>query len=154
MFIHQFVTSLTVGFLADMTGETIDAFITFDIAVCSLLFVEILLTLRTGYIVNETYEIVLHPEAIAKKYLRAFMIADLINCIPFVLLVKIFKFAQIDVDGTKYIKGEAIIYMCCLFAFSLYRFNRISFYFSSVPLMLKLSEKRTIILMLCFRTIY
>lgn len=147
MFVHQLLSSFTIAFFIDLEPQSTQTLTIFDLVVCLLLFIEILLTLCTGHIVQETYEIILDRNIIARKYFKKF-IFDLFHCIPFVFIATF-----ID-DGNPEVNGLTVIYMCCLFLFSFFRFNRIFSYFSSVPIMLQLSEKGTVVLMLCLRTIY
>jgi hypothetical protein len=150
MILHQLTIPFAIGFFIDMEDvpQIVDILIWMDITACSMLFLEILITLRTGWIVRETNEIVLKSKLVARKYLKYFL-PDLVSCIPFVLLGT--QFIE-DQNGT--VNGTTIIYMCCLFGLSFYRFSRILFYSSSIPIMLKLSEKGTIIFTLCLRSIY
>lgn len=148
MFLHQLLTAWAIGFFVDMEKTTIKTLVYLDIIMCSILLIEILLTFRTGYIVRENNEIILNSTIIAKKYMKH-LIPDLISCLPFTYLAT----KLIDEEsGT--VSGSVVVFMCCLFAFSFYRLTRISFYFSSIPILLKLSEKGTIIFTLCLRSIY
>jgi hyperpolarization activated cyclic nucleotide-gated potassium channel 2 len=149
MFFDQMVTSFTIAFFIDMESSKIDALVIFDLIICSILLTEILLTFRTGYIVGETYEIILDSKIIARKYLKDLVI-DFINCLPYVFFTTFILKSEDEAT----VNFPAFLYMCCLYAFSFYRFCRICFYFSAVPIMLNLSEKGTIILKLCLRTIY
>lgn len=147
MFLHQLLTAWAIGFFVDMEKSTIKTLVYLDIIMCSFMLIEILLTFRTGYIVRENNEIILNPTIIAQNYMKQ-LIPDLISCLPFTYL------ATKLIDESGIISGSVVVFMCCLFAFSFYRLTRISFYFSSVPILLKLSEKGTIIFTLCLRSIY
>lgn len=149
MFTHQILSSFTIGFIGDMRPTNISAVVILDFVICSFLLIEIILTLRTGYIVQETNEIVLNPEVIGKKYFKEF-ISDFINCIPFVYVTTLIVTQKNQTTASI----EAIVFMICLYLFSFYRLNRILSYCSSVPYMLNLTEKGTIVLMLCLRSIY
>lgn len=147
MFLHQLMTAWTIGFFADFEDSTMELLVAVDFTFSLAMLVEVVLALRTGYIVKETNKVVLDPKSIARNYVKLFF-PDLISCIPFTYL------STLLVDGdSSVVSGTVLIYMCCLFAFSFYRFNRILFYFSTVPIMLNLSEKCATILTLTLRTI-
>lgn len=149
LFLHQMITPFATGFFLELQDSEwkIGILITFDLFVCVIVFVEILITIRTGYIVEETNEIILDPKKIIQKNFKT-LIADSISCIPFIFLA----FHVIEDDyGT--INDSAIAYICCLYCFSFYRFQRIMKYFSSIPIMMNMSETGAIVLKLCLRTI-
>lgn len=148
MFLHQMITPLAIGFFIDLSPIALNILITIDILLCVILFLEVLLSFRTGYIVKETNKIVLHPKIIARKYLKDF-IPDLIGCLPFIYLA---TFIVQNLDGN--VNGVSIVYLGVLYVFHFYRFERLMFYFSSIPIMLQFSEKSSIIIPLILRTIY
>lgn len=147
MFFHQVLTPFAIGFYVELDND-LDSVILVDMVLCLILFCETLLTFRTGYIIEATNEIILKPRIIARKYLKDF-IPDLISCIPFIYLT---TWVIEEKQGT--INGATVIYMCGLFLFSVWRFNRVLFYFRTVPIMLQLSEKAETILTLCLRSFY
>lgn len=150
MLIHQMTISFAVGFFIDMEDmpEIVDVLVWIDIAACSVSFLEILVTLRTGWIIEETNEILLCSKLVAMKYSWYFL-PDLVSCIPYVLLGT--QYIE-DRNGT--VNGSTIVFMCYLFVLSFYRFSRILHYATSIPIMLRLSEKGAIIFTLCLRSIY
>lgn len=148
LLLHEMLTPFAIGFFVEMDDFTIDVLVVIDVIACFFLLVEVLLMFRTGRIVRETNEIILSPKIIARKYLK-FFIFDLISCVPYIYFT---TWIIEERGGT--INGATVIYMCCLFIFSFWRFNRILFYFSSVPIVMKLSETGTIIITLCLRSIY
>lgn len=148
MFLHQMVTPLAIGFFIDLSPIALDILITIDILLCVILFLEVLLLFRTGYIIKETNRIVLHPKIIARKYLKD-LIPDLVGCLPFIYLA---TFIVQDLDGS--INGASIVYLGVLYVFHFYRFERLMFYFSSIPIILQFSEKSSIIIPLILRTVY
>lgn len=148
LFFHQMITPIAAGFIFELDDLMIDILFIMDFIVCSIIFIEILITLRTGYIVKETNEIILDPKIIAKKNLRD-LIPDMFQCIPFIYLA-----AQVIEKQNEVVNDTGIAFMCFLYCFSFYRFNRIMKYFSSIPIMLNLSETGTIVLTLFLRTIY
>lgn len=148
MFLHQMITALVIGFYFDLIKLALNVLIGIDIILCVILFLEVLLLFRTGYIDKETNKIVLHPKVIARKYLKD-LIPDLIGCLPFIYFA---KFIVEDLNGKN--NGATIIYMGVLYLFHFNRFERLMFYFSSIPIMLKFSEKSSILVPLIIRTIY
>lgn len=148
LLMHQMLTPFAIGFYLDIEESTIDAIIITDMITCFILFIEVLLMFRTGCVIRKTNEITLSPKVIARKYLKNF-VPDLICCVPFIYFT---TWIIEERGGT--INGATVIYMCCLFIFSFWRFNRILFYFSSVPIMMNLSETGTIVITICLRTIY
>lgn len=148
LLIHQILTPLAIAFFVDMSEIIIDVLIMIDMVACFILFCEVLLIFRTGCIVRETNEIILSPKIIARKYLKD-VVPDLISCVPFIYFT---TWILEERSGT--INGAMIIYMSCLFIFSFWRFKRILFYFSSIPIMMNLSETGNIIITLCLRTFY
>lgn len=149
MLLHQILTSFTLGFIVDLTKEEFDFFVILDCVICLILFIELLLNFRTGHIVTETNEIVLDPKAIAWICLKSFI--DLINCLPFIYLYNI---VAVDVEKEETVNGAAVVFMCLVFIFSLIQFNRILFYFSSIPIMFGLTEKGSIVLSLFIQSLY
>lgn len=148
IFFHQIITAFAIGFIVDVEDETVSSLVLIDLLFCLIMFTEILLTFRTGYIVKETNEIILDSKIIAKKYMKNFFL-DIFGCLPFTYITT----KIVDVEGDT-INGALVVFMLCLFAFSFCRLLRISFYFSSIPIILNLSEKGSIILTLCLRSIY
>lgn len=148
MFFHQMFTALVIGFYLDLSLLALNVLIGIDIILCLILFLEVLLLFRTGYIVKATNKVVLHPKVIARKYLKD-LIPDLIGCLPFIYFA---TFIVKNLNGK--INGATIIYMGILYLFHFNRFERLMFYFSSIPIMLKFSEKSSILVPLIIRTIY
>lgn len=147
MFLRQMLTAFAIGFIVEIE-DNLDACMILDFIFCAILFVETLLRFRTGFIVKETNEIILDANTIAKKYRKKFA-TDILFCVP-----SIFIASQITEIQQGTVNGSIVVFMIVLFLFSFYRFNRILFYFSSVPIILKLTETETILLTLCLRTIY
>lgn len=148
MFLHQTLTSFTVGFFVELDYSTIFDLINIDIVICAVLLIEILLSFRTGVIVRETNEIILDPWLIAKKY-RVRVIFDLIHLLPYIYLTTFI----VDIQKTT-VNGTVILYMVAVMLFYCFYYNRMFFYFSSLPLMLKLSEKSSIILEIFIRSAF
>lgn len=148
MLFHQMISPMAIGFLLDMSDSTVNVFIVLDLCACCFLAIEVVLTFRTGCIIRQTNEIILNSKDIAKRYSK-FLLPDVIGCIPFILLG-----TKIVEENHSTINGKLLIYMCCLFGFSFYRFSRILDYCSSIPIILDLSEKGAIIFALCLRSIY
>lgn len=147
IFINQMKTSFALGFFIELEANEFNVMAQVDIVVSVLLLVEVFLRFRTGYVVKGTNQIVLDPVLIAKNCL-VLLVPDLISCIPFVYLSR----WTIKEDVT--INKTTLMYIMCLFLFSFYRLNRMMFYFSSVPMMLNLSEKSTIVIELLITSFY
>lgn len=145
---HQILTPFTLGFIVELTDTEFEFFFMLDCVICLILFIELVLNFRTGHIITETYEIILDPKAIAWMYLKTFVL-DLINCLPFICL---YSFIADERGGI--INGAAVIFMCLLSVFSLIQLNRIMFYFSSIPIMMNLTEKGSIMLSFLIRSLY
>lgn len=148
LFFHQMITPLAAGFIFEMEEWMIEFFIILDFVVCFNVFVEVLIKFRTGFIVKETNEIILDPKLIARKRLKG-LIPDLFRCFPFISLA-----AHIIKERYGIVNDLGIAFMSFLYCFSFYRFYRIMEYFSSIPIMLNLSETETIVVKLFLRTIY
>lgn len=148
MFIHQMLTAFAIGYFVDMERLTLESLMFIDIFVCFILLIEVIVQFRTGYIIIETNAIILKPNSIARKYLRT-LAPDLICCIPFIYLT-----SWIIEERNASINGSTVILMCFLLAFNVYHFNRLLFYFSTIPIMLKLSKKGSIIMTLCLRSLF
>ncbi|CAO1310343.1 unnamed protein product [Diamesa serratosioi] len=148
MLLHKMLTPLAIGFYLDFNFLALNILMSIDLFLCIILFLEVLLLFRTGYIIKETNKIVLHPKVIARKYLKD-LIPDLLGCLPFVYFATLIVKHR---DGA--INGATIIYMIILYVFHFYRFERLLFYWSCIPLMLQFSEKSSIIIPLVLRTIY
>lgn len=148
LFLHQGMTAFSIGFFVELEYDAIEALIFIDVIICSFLFLEILLTLRTGVIVFETNEIILNPWNILKM-IRKNIFIDILNALPYIYLTTYMT----DVENT-IVNGTVILYMVYLMLYNCYYFNRMLFYFSTFPLILDLSEKSSIILMICLRSIF
>ena len=148
LLLHQILTPFAVGFVLDL--HSLDIIIFLDFIICIFLFVEVLLTFRTGVIVKATNEIILDVKLIARNYLAKDCIPDLISCTPFVYILT--TVAEKTSKGT--VNVGTIILMFGLFVFSFLRFNRILYYFETVPCMLKLSETKTIVFKISLRSLY
>lgn len=148
LFFHQMITPFIVGFFVELNPTLIEFSILADLFSCWMLGIEIILRFRTGFIVEETNEIILSPKIIKWKYLKDFVV-DAITSAPFIYIAGLF----FEVKGGT-ISGETVIYMGCLFGFSFYRFSHLLSYCRTIPKMLKLSEKTTLFLALMLRTIY
>lgn len=148
LFFHQMVTPFIVGFYIELNSQLVNCAIVADVFSCCMLWIEIGLRFRTGFIVEETNEVILSPKTIKWKYLKGFLV-DAVTSVPFILIAS--KFIE-DRGGT--INGQTIIYMLCLFGFSFYRFSHLLSYSRTIPKMLKLSDKTSLFLGLMLRTIY
>lgn len=146
---HEVITPFAIGFYKELHNQpTLDDLVYADCCLCSILFLELLISFRTGFIIKKTNEIVLNTKSIAVKCYRELFLYLLCNCVPYVLI------ADLIIETGVTINVESIVYMCCLFLFSFYRFHRILLYFSSIPILLKLETKGTMMVMLFVRTIY
>lgn len=148
LFFHQMATPFVVGFFVELDDYLINFFICSDLFACWVLAIEIFLRFRTGFIVEETNEIILSPKLIKWKYLKG-CVVDTITGLPYILIA---VFVIEDRGGT--ISGITVIYMFCLFGFSFYRFSHLLSYSRTIPKIMKLSEKTTLFLALMLRTIY
>lgn len=149
MFTSQFLTSFSIGLFYHLENSIVDAFHAIMFFTNFVLIIEALLQFRTGYIVQETFEIVLDPKKIASKYLKTNFIPDIVACFPYsYIVVLIFDQEEITIDILFF------FLVISLFMFFVYRFNRLMHYFSTIPTILKLSEKSTILLTLLLRTFY
>lgn len=150
LLLHQMLTPFAIGFFVEMDDFSLDVLIVIDVLACFVLALEVGITFRTGVIVSETHEIILNQRVVARKYLLGDFVPDVISCIPFIY----FTTWVIEEHHSGTINGATVVYMIFLFIFSFWRFNRILFYFSSVPIMMNLSEMQAIIMKLCLRSIY
>lgn len=148
MLSHMLLAAFAVGFWLDLQVSTHDKMILIDGVLCSILFLEMVLMFRTGFVEEETNEIILDLNDIANKYLTNFY-SDLVCCVPLILFA-----AFIIEEENGVVNRQMLLYMYCLLGFSFYHFERISFYFSSVPVLLNLSEKSTVVMNICLRSIY
>lgn len=148
MLSHLVLTSFSIGFYLDMEDWQNLMLISIDFTLCLVLWTEIAICFRTGFIVKETDEIVIDPKRISKRHLRNFF-PDLISSLPYSFLMM-----WIIDDKRSTINGLAVSYMMFLFIISVYRFSRILFYYSSIPLMLNITEKTSNIIQICLRTFY
>lgn len=148
MLLNQMLIAFVIGFFLDFDNFTIQALTIIDFFICTILLVEIIISFRTGYIVTETNEIIIDPITIARKNKKNF-IFDLICIQPYIFIMTFI----ID-EKNLIVNDVSIAFTLFLFALTIYRFNRIVFYFSSIPIILNLSEKASIIVMICMRTIY
>lgn len=146
---HQLLTPFAIGFVLDMNELIFDFLVFLDFSLCFILFIEVLLKFRTGIIIKETNEIILDPKLIARIYLKDFSF-DLVSCVPFVFMTTHITVQQ----RYQTIDPGTIVLMLFLFIFSFLRFNKILFYFSTVPYTLKLTETATIIFRVCLRSVY
>lgn len=146
MFLHHALTAFTVGFFVEINYNTIFGIIVIDFIICAILFLEIILSFRTGVIVKETNEIILDPLLIAKKYGKH-VIFDVINLLPYIYLTTFI----VDIQKTM-VNGAVVLYMVALMIYYCFYFNRMIFYFTSLPLMLNLTEKSSIILQIIIRS--
>lgn len=147
-FVHEMLTPVAIGFFLDFSSLGLKLLMSIDLILCMILILEVLLLFRTGFIIHETNKIVLNPNTIARKYLK-YLIPDLLGCLPFVYIA---TFIVQDLNGR--VNGATIVYMLFLYIFHFYRFGRLLFYWSCIPLTLQFSEKSSIIIPLILRTIY
>lgn len=147
-FLHQIMTPFIVAFYIEIPDYLIDTAIIIDFFTCLMLMAEIVLKFRTGYIVEETNEIILKPRNIILKYLKN-CVPDVITSIPFIYVASLLVEER---GGT--VSGITILYLCVLFCFSFYRFREVLFYFRTIPKRLQLSEKTQVFLVLALRTYY
>lgn len=148
MLLHQLMTAFVIGFYGELGYDSVYNFIVIDLLFCSILLVEIILNFRTGVIVKATDEIILEPSKIAKKRIFSTII-DSINALPFIFITTFI----VDIHNTS-INGTIIVYMIFLMLYLCFYFNRMLFYFTTLPLSLNLSEKSTIILRICLRSAF
>ncbi|KAG5684426.1 hypothetical protein PVAND_013660 [Polypedilum vanderplanki] len=146
---HLLMTAFTIGFYTDMTNYQNAVMTLVDVICCFILWIEICIHFRTGYIISETNEIVINPKAIAKNYFFTYFIFDAICSLPYALFMM-----WVIREEFATINGGTIIYMFFLFSISIYRFNRILCYYTSIPIMLKLSENTSNVVVICIRTFY
>lgn len=149
MFVCQLLTSFSIGLFDHMDTEILQSIHIAIFIMKFILFVEVILQFLTGYIVQETFEIVLDPSLIAKRYLSTHCIPDLIACIPFSYTIsKVFDHTDITISYT------FLIVVICLFVFYVFRFNRLLHYSTTISSTFKLSAKSTVLLTLALRTFY
>lgn len=148
LFLHQALTAFSIGFFVELEYDSIQALIFVDLLICSFLFLEIILSMRTGVIVTETNEIILDPWKIFKRN-RLNIFIDILNALPYIYLTTFIT----DVENTL-VNGTVILYMVYLMLYNCFYFNRMLFYYSTFPLTLNLTEKGSIILMICLRSIF
>jgi len=149
IFVHQLLTAFAVGFFMDLSGSTVYTLFAIDGIMCLLLWIEIIISFRTGYIVKETNEIILDPKTIARKHIRN-LIPDIITSLPYILMITSLHFEENNSIITK----STVVFMLILFILCLFRFNRFHSYFLSIPIMLNWSEKTLIIFTVCLRSFY
>lgn len=149
MFTSQFLTSFSIGLFYHLENSIVDAIHVIMFTINFVLIFEIILQFRTGYIVQETFEIVLDPKKIASKYLKTNFIPDTVACFPYsYIVVAIFDQENITIDVF------SLFLVISLFLFFVYRFNRLMHYSSTISAILKISEKSTILFTLMLRSFY
>lgn len=148
LFLHQALTAFSIGFFVELEFDALQNLIFIDNLISCVLFLQIIISLRTGVIVTETNEIILDPWRIFKMN-RKNIFFDILNALPYIYLTTFLT----DVENTL-VNGTVILYMVYLMLFNCYFFNRMLFYYSTFPLILNLSEKGSIILMICLRSTF
>jgi hypothetical protein len=149
MLLNEMLTAFIVGLFHHLEESTSILIHTMLISAKIILLFEVCLQFRTGYIVNETFEIVLNTKKIYQNYLKSHFLPDLFCCLPHTyFVVYLYDQNSITIDGT------FLLIVIFLFLFSVYRFNRIMFYFSTIPTLLKMSERTTILLTIAVRSFY
>lgn len=149
MFVCQLLTSFSIGLFNYIDNEVLQSIHIAIFIMKTILVMEVILQFRTGYVVQETFEIVLDPSLIAKRYLSTHCIPDLIACTPFSYTMnKAFDHKDITVTFT------FVIVVISLFVFYVFRFNRLLHYCTTISSTFKLSEESTVLLTLALRTFY
>ena len=125
IFVHQLLTAFSVGFFMDLSGSTVHTLFTVDGIICFLLWIEIIISFRTGYIVYEsTNEIILDRMIIARKCIRN-LIPDVITSIPYIYIITSLHFEE----NNSIITVSTVVCLLILFVLCLCRFNRFLSYY-------------------------
>lgn len=149
MILNELLTAFIVGLFHHLGDSTLTLIHSVLISAKIILIFEIFLQFSTGYIVSETFEIVLCSEKIFRNYFTSHFMPDIFCCLPHTYFV-VWMFDQDAIV----IDGKFLVICIILFLFSVYRFNRLMFYFSTIPTILKMSERTTVLLTLFVRSFY
>lgn len=148
IFVHQMFLSFIAGFFMDLSATHVAVLFAIDIILCMILWTEIFMLFRTGYIIPETNEIILEPTKIAHNYVRHFL-PDLLVSLPYALVLTPYFF------GRHILQEEvAVGFMSIVYVISIYSFNRFFRYFSCIPNMLDMSETASTIFKTILRFFY
>ncbi|XP_021712540.1 uncharacterized protein LOC5563918 [Aedes aegypti] len=124
--------------------------IRFDLLLCGVLMMEVMLKFITGFVIKETNEIVLEPKRIALNYLKyGRLVYDLLRVMPYILLLDTFNRAYYRYSVDIYL--AFIIY---LYTINIFRYHEIFKYFKIIPTILRIGEKKILLMKLVMNTIY
>ncbi|XP_055599597.1 uncharacterized protein LOC129748856 [Uranotaenia lowii] len=146
---HLFILAFDFSFLIFMTPHSYAGAMRFDLLLCVILATEIALKFVTGYVVKDTSEIVLDPRRIAFNYLGFRFLYDLIQVVPYILLLNYF-----DREFYTYSVYGYLTFMVFLYVISIARFQEIFHYFAIIPKSLRMNETMLLILKMVISTVY
>ncbi|XP_065091972.1 uncharacterized protein LOC135712834 [Ochlerotatus camptorhynchus] len=148
--LHLLMLAFDFTFLIFQEVSAYQGAIRFDLFLCGVLVLEIMLKFITGFVIKETNEIVLDPKRIALNYLKyGRLVYDMLRSLPYVLLL--------DTFNRRYYRYAVEIYLAFiiyLYAINIFRYQEIFKYFKILPRMLRIGEKKILVMKLVMNTIY
>lgn len=148
--IHLMLLSFVVSYLIYMDVRSFGGLIQFDLILCVILAVEIVLKFFTGYVVLDRKQIVLEPKKIVFNYFKYLRVVfDLLDVVPFILLLYKLNDCYYDANPRFYLTIVLFLY-----AINIFRFREINRYLVVIPKLFRASENKIIIMRLIIGTIY
>ncbi|XP_055522949.1 uncharacterized protein LOC129717130 [Wyeomyia smithii] len=147
---HMLLLAYDFSFLIFRPESSYRGAIVFDLFLCAILAAEIGLRFVTGYVVQDTNEIVLEPHRIAMNYLKSYrLVYNLLAVLPYIVLLDYFNRGYYQYEVTTY-----LLFVTYLYVINIFRFREIFAYFQTLPRMFQISEKKILVMKVVMNTIY
>ncbi|EAT44677.1 AAEL003999-PA, partial [Aedes aegypti] len=130
--------------------------IRFDLLLCGVLMMEVMLKFITGFVIKETNEIVLEPKRIALNYLKyGRLVYDLLRVMPYILLLDTFNRAYYRYSVDIYLAFIIYLYTINIFRYhEIFKYFKVSQHKIIIPTILRIGEKKILLMKLVMNTIY
>ncbi|XP_055593775.1 potassium/sodium hyperpolarization-activated cyclic nucleotide-gated channel 4-like [Uranotaenia lowii] len=136
MIIHSFLLVFVVCYLIYIDEKHFDAIIGFDLFLCAVLMVEVVLKFITGYVVKKSKSIVLEPRKIFWNNLKCFRVVyHLLGVFPFILFLPKLNRSYYDSQPLFYLVIVLFLYLT-----NICRYQVINKYYEVIPKFFKASE--------------
>ncbi|XP_035778139.1 potassium/sodium hyperpolarization-activated cyclic nucleotide-gated channel 1-like [Anopheles albimanus] len=152
MNLHLMLLPFAFSFLTFQAPHTssLNRIESYDLELCFLLAGEFLLKFCTGYVDQETFEIVLDPRRIVWRRLRPVcLLYDLALFMPYILLLEVFRAWILDAGAEVCLAFVSLLYLS-----NIGRFHDSNRYFQVIPRTLGVPEGRKRIIQIILNTVY
>lgn len=150
--VHLVITALSVGFhFWFLATEFYSIYYYIDNCLCVILFLDVILKFKTGYINEDVYQIELNPKTVFLWYLKR-CIFDVLGSFPIIYVI-INVYPVEDYLEPHFVPSYCI-FTTFMYLFLILQLRKLELYLSKLLAYFHLSEKKMILINLIFKTLY